>query len=78
MTIPTPAGSRRGMLVASALLIVAGMTGIVLYAVGAPDQLAEGTALGVLRGALIIGAAACTGVGVLLGALALVGRMRRR
>ena len=71
------AGSGRGLLAASIVLIVLGIVGIVLYATGVPDQFAEGGALGAFRGGVIIGAAACVGVGVLLGALAIVRRTRR-
>lgn len=59
-------GKAAPLLVAGALLVLAALTGIVLYAVGAPDQAADATALGGLRGALIWGSALAMGVGALL------------
>jgi hypothetical protein len=59
------------------VLFVAGVTGIILYAVGAPDQLAEGGALGGLRGGLIIVSGLCVGSAAALALLAVVRRKRR-
>jgi hypothetical protein len=65
------------LLVVAIVLIVLGATGIVLYAVGAPDNLAEGSALGGLRAGLVIVSALCVGSGAALGLLALLRRRRR-
>jgi hypothetical protein len=75
VTKPT---SGAGLIILSIVLLALGATGIVLYAVGAPDQLAEGAALGGLRGALIIGSALCVGVGLVFAVVAGMRRARRR
>jgi hypothetical protein len=69
--------SGAGLIVLSAVLLVIGVTGIVLYAVGAPDQLAEGAALGGLRAGLIIVSAICVGVGLVFAVVAGMRRSRR-
>jgi hypothetical protein len=79
MTIDRPrGGSPVGFFAGAAVLIVLGIVGIVLYAVGAPDQAEDGSGLGALRGALIIGSALCGGLGALLAALGVVRRLRAR
>jgi hypothetical protein len=47
MTMDSPAtksSSGRALIPLSSILLIVGATGIVLYAVGAPDNLAEGAA----------------------------------
>jgi hypothetical protein len=62
--------SGAGLVVLAVVLLGLGATGIVLYAVGAPDQLAEGSALGGLRAGLIIVSALCVGVGLVFAVIA--------
>jgi hypothetical protein len=80
MTMDSPATkatSGRALIPISIILLIIGATGIVLYAVGAPDHLAGGSALGVLRAGVIIVSALCVGLGASLGLLALLRRRRR-
>lgn len=60
------------------MLIAIAVAGIVLYAIGAPDQAAEGSALGALRGGLIWVSALCGGAGAALLAYSLIRRRARR
>ncbi len=73
----SPESSRRHrtltLAVIGALLVVAGIIGVILYATGAPDAAAEaGTETGALRGATIWAAALSMGVGAALLLTALV------
>jgi hypothetical protein len=77
MSTPVPPSSGVTSLVVAAVLLLIGAVGIVLYAVGAPDQLADGGSLGVLRGGLIIVSAACVGVGAFLTVRAITRRRAR-
>ncbi len=69
--------SGAGLIVLSVVLLVLGVTGIALYAVGAPDQLAEGSGLGGLRAGLVIVSALCIGVGLVFAVVAGMRRGRR-
>jgi hypothetical protein len=81
MSLQTPAtrpSSSRVLIVLSIVLLVLGVTGIVLYAVGAPDNLADASALGALRAGLIILSAVAVGFGLTLGLMAITRRRRLR
>ena len=65
------------LFVAGAILVLIGIVGIVLYAFGIPDQAADGSELGVLRGVTVVGAGLAVGVGALLLALGAVKRRSR-
>lgn len=64
-----------GPLIAGMVLLALGVLGVILYAVGAPDQAGTATPLGAMRGVLVIAAALCMGLGA---ALTVVGIIKRR
>ena len=66
-----------GPLIGGIVLLALGVLGVILYAVGAPDQADTGTGLGALRGALVIGAAICMGLGATLTLVAIIKRRKR-
>jgi hypothetical protein len=66
-----------GLFVAGGVLLLLAVVGIVLYAFGIPDQAADGSSLGVLRGVTVVGAGIAAGVGALLIVLGVVKRTSR-
>jgi hypothetical protein len=65
------------LFVVGGVLLVVGLVGIVLYVFGIPDQTADGSELGILRGATVVIAGLAVGVGALLIALGVVKRRSR-
>lgn len=66
------------LFVVGGVLLLLGLVGVVLYAFGIPDQAADGSGLGVLRGVTVVVAGLCVGVGVLLVAVGVVKRRSAR
>lgn len=70
-----------GYFIAGGLLLLVGLGCVLLYAFGVPDLVADGSALGGLRGATVLAAGVGVGGGLLLVVLGIVRRIaaeRRR
>jgi len=77
MSIKAEVRPSRGiaLFVAGGILLLLALVGIVVYATGLPDNAADGSGLGLLRGVTVVGSAICGGVGALLLAIGGVKRV---
>lgn len=77
LSAETRPSSGIALFVVGGLLVVLAVVGVLLYVFGIPDQAADGSGLGVLRGLTVVGAGISGGVGMLLIAIGAVKRRSR-